>query len=274
MPELPEAEYMVRRLRECAPAARITRVRILRESAAEGALARHARGLITGYGRRAKNVLIHLDTGYTIRIQLGMTGHVYWTPNHRRLPRFTRIAFIVETGAALVFEDARVFGAATAHPTARLPEILADYGPEPLDPTFRWSDLQSAAHGLRQPVKPFLMDQRRVAGLGNIWAAEALFAARIHPARPVSTLDDQDWRALHRSIRATLRRAIANTFKVTSSPDEFPEADLLTASVYGRAGLPCRRCRTPIVREIQAARATYYCPRCQPVAALPATPLT
>jgi formamidopyrimidine-DNA glycosylase len=220
MPELPEAEYMVRRLRECAPAARITRVRILRESAAEGALARHARGLITGYGRRAKNVLIHLDTGYTIRIQLGMTGHVYWTPNHRRLPRFTRIAFIVETGAALVFEDARVFGAATAHPTARLPEILADYGPEPLDPTFRWSDLQSAAHGLRQPVKPFLMDQRRVAGLGNIWAAEALFAARIHPARPVSTLGGEVREWLNRAVSKTVEPLRVPWVRIPPSPPD------------------------------------------------------
>lgn len=273
MPELPEAEYMVRRLRESAPAARITRVRILRESSAEGALARHARGLITGYSRRAKNVLIHLDTGYTLRIQLGMTGHIYWTPNHRQPPRFTRIAFILETGAALVFEDARVFGSAAALLTTRLPEILAAYGPEPLDPAFHWRHLQTAARGLRQEVKPFLMDQRRLAGLGNIWAAEALFAARIHPARPVPTLAEEDWRALHRAIRATLRRAIANTFKVTARPEEFPEADLLTVAVYGRAGLPCRRCRTPILREVQAARATFYCPACQAVAAPPASPL-
>lgn len=267
MPELPEAEYMVRRLRECATAATIVKTRVLRESVAappgSATLARRCRGAIAGYERRAKNVLIHLKTGWTLRIQLGMTGHVYCTPDARRLPRFTRIAWTLDTGAALVFEDARAFGRVALHPSSELPAVLAGYGPEPLDPRFRWRDLHAAAQGLRQPVKPFLMDQRRIAGLGNIWAAEALFAAGIHPARTVDRIAEAQWRALHRAIRATLRRAIANTFKVTAAPEEFPEADLLRVSVYGRAGAPCRRCRQPIVRQVQAARATYFCPSCQ-----------
>lgn len=267
MPELPEAEYMVRRLRECAPAAAIVKARILRESVVAppgGAVfARRSRGHIAGYERRAKNVLIHLETGWTLRVQLGMTGHVYCIPDARRLPRFTRVAWTLDSGAALVFEDARAFGCVAPHPTSELPAVLAVYGPEPLDPRFRWRDLHAAARGLRQPVKPFLMDQRRIAGLGNIWAAEALFAAGIHPARPVDTLAEAHWRSLYRAIRSTLRRAIANTFKVTAAPEEFPEADLLRVSVYGRAGAPCRRCRQLIVRQLQAARATYFCPSCQ-----------
>jgi formamidopyrimidine-DNA glycosylase len=267
MPELPEAEYMVRRLREAAPGASIVRTRVLRESVAAppgGALlARRARGRVTGYDRRAKNVLIHLETGWSIRIQLGMTGHVYFVPDARTPPRFARLLLVLECGGALVFEDARTLGSAAIHRTRELSEVLARYGPEPLDPRFRWTQLQAAARGLRQPVKPFLMDQRRIAGLGNIWAAEALFAAGIHPARSVETLDGADWKALHRAIRSTLRRAIANTFKVTRAPEEFPEADLLRVNVYGRENAPCRRCRQPVQRRIQAARATYFCGACQ-----------
>jgi formamidopyrimidine-DNA glycosylase len=263
MPELPEAEYMVRRLREAAPEARIERVRVLRESVVEGALAKRARGGVTGYARRAKNVLIHLDTGWTLRIQLGMTGHVYPWAGSAEWPRFTRVAFVLEGGGALVFEDSRTFGTVSAVRTDDLPAVLAGYGPEPLDVGFRWQDLRAAARGLRQEVKPFLMDQRRVAGLGNIWAAEVLFGARIHPARRVETLGEGEWKALHRAVRATLRRAIANTMKVTAGPEEFPEADLLLTGVYGRAGQACRRCGAVVERVVQAARATFYCPGCQ-----------
>ncbi len=264
MPELPEAEYMVRRLREAAPEARIARVRVLRESVVAGALPKRARGRVTGYARRAKNVLMHLDTGWTVRIQLGMTGHVYRVARAAELPRFTRVSFVLEDGGALVFEDARAFGTVSAVRTAELGEALAGYGPEPLEAGFRWQDLRAAARGLRQEVKPFLMDQRRVAGLGNIWAAEALFGARIHPARRVDTLLEGEWRALWRSMRAVLRRAIANTFRVTAGPEEFPEADLLKVGVYGRAGLVCGRgCGAVVERVVQGARATFYCPGCQ-----------
>ena len=263
MPELPEAEYMVRRLREAAPEARIARVRVLRESVVAGALVKRARGGVTGYARRAKNVLIHLDTGWTVRIQLGMTGHVYPVARAVELPRFTRVVFVLEGGGAVVFEDARTFGTVSAVRTEDLAEVLAGYGPEPLEAGFRWQDLRAAARGLRQEVKPFLMDQKRVAGLGNIWAAEALFGARIHPARRVETLGEGEWKALHRSVRATLRRAIVNTMKVTAGPEEFPEADLLLTGVYGRAGQACRRCGAMVERVVQAARATFYCPGCQ-----------
>jgi formamidopyrimidine-DNA glycosylase len=99
--------------------------------------------------------------------------------------------------------------------------------------------------------------------LGNIWAAESLFRARVHPERAVDALRDAEWRALHASIRRTLERAIENTFKVTNRPEEFPEADLLRLNVYGRAGASCRRCHATIVRTVQGGRATFFCPRCQ-----------
>lgn len=263
MPELPEAEYMVRRLAEYASRAEIARARVLRASTVSPQSAaffvRHARGRITRYWRRAKNVLVELDTGWTLRVQLGMTGHIYWVPDPKSPPRFTRVLLDLGRSGALAFEDARVFGSLHAHRTGEMDDVLAGFGPEPLDENFHWP--QPA--GLSQPVKAYLLDQARIAGLGNIWAAESLFRAHIHPQRPVGKLTGEEWRTLGRSIRKTLTRAVENAFKVTAGPADFPEADLQWLTVYGRVGKPCRSCRRPIVRTVLLARGTYFCPYCQ-----------
>lgn len=272
MPELPEAEYMMRRLAESAPArrSRIAHAEVLRARTVaplrmrefEDALAGGRR--ITGYARRAKNVLIHLDRGDTLRIQLGMTGHIYWIEDHRRPPRFTRLLLALAGGAGLAFEDSRVFGSVHLHRTRELPQVFADYGPEPLDDGFTWQMLRDAAAGSRLPVKPFLLDQSRVVGLGNIWAAESCYHARLSPFRPVNEIAPAEWARLHAAIRSTLSRAIDATFEVAKAPDEFPEADLLTCAVYGREGEPCRRCKKRnVLRQTQAGRSTFYCEHCQ-----------
>lgn len=269
MPELPEAEYMVRRLAEDVPRARIASASVLRALSVqpqrppdlEEALAGRR---IRGYGRRAKNVLIHLDGRETLRIQLGMSGHVYRIPDHRQAPRHTRVLLRLSGGDGIAFEDARVFGRVHLHPTADLPQVFADYGPEPLDAAFTWRDLRDSASAARIAVKPFLLDQSRVVGLGNIWAAESCFRAGLDPFRPVNRISDAEWKRLHAAIRRTLQRAIDGTFKATRASDEFPEADLLSCSVYGREGEPCGKCRGVIARKTQAARSTFYCPACQP----------
>lgn len=267
MPELPEAEYMVRRLAECAGGAVIERVKVLRASAVAPQtaryLARHARGAVSGYSRRAKNVLVHLESGWTIRVRLGMTGHVYPIIAAKEAPRFTRVSLELAGGGAIVFEDARTLGGVAVHDAGELEGVLSGYGPEPLAPGFRWQDLQGRADGLSLAVKQFLLDPSRVAGLGNIWAAESLFRAGVHPERRVRDMDEEEWRRLHAAIRRTLAGAIENTFRVTTGPEEFPEADLLRLSVYGREGEPCRKCRRPVQRKVQAGRSSYFCPGCQ-----------
>jgi formamidopyrimidine-DNA glycosylase len=267
MPELPEAEHMIRRLAEFASQAVIVRVRVLRDSSVSpqtvAEVRRRARGTVDRFARRAKNVLLHLETGWTVRVQLGMTGHVYWLAGGARPPERCRVLFGLRDRSSIVFEDARTFGSVTVHRTSRLPEVLAAYGPEPLDPEWRWPQLRAAAARRTGPVKPFLLDQTRVAGLGNIWAAESLFRARIHPGRPLPSLDDGEWRALHGAIRRTLARAVDNTFKVTAGAGDFPDADRMWLCVYGREGKPCRRCRVAVARGMLAGRATYWCPGCQ-----------
>ena len=255
---------MVRRLRECAPRPEIVRVRVLRNGVAPRGLARRAKGRIASYGRRAKNVLMHLENGHTIRIQLGMTGHVFWIASQRQLPSHTRVTFDLAGGGAIAFQDPRVFGSVELHRTELLETAaFARYGPEPLDAAFTWRHLAAAAAGRRTEIKPFLLDQSRVVGLGNIWAAEALFAAGVLPWRTVDSLKNAEWQRLHRAIQRVLHQAIDNAFAVTESAGEFPEADLLRVAVYGRSGQPCRKCRGPILRETQSGRSTFYCGGCQ-----------
>ena len=268
MPELPEAEYMVRRLEECAPGVRIGEMTVLRASLiapqSPDEVVETVRGRrVVSYARRAKNVLVHLDKGWTLRVQLGMTGHFYWIPDARVLPRFTRIWLGLGKGAALVFEDSRTFGSLHVHRTEELAGVFAGYGPEPLEESFTWRELKASGARAKGPIKPFLLNQSKVVGLGNIWAAESLYAARIGPGRAVSGLEDGEWKALHRAIRKTLTAAIANTFLVTGSAEEFPEADLLACAVYGRGGEACKRCKGPVERFVQAGRSTFHCPGCQ-----------
>lgn len=267
MPELPEAEYMVRRLRETA-AGTIAKVKILRSGMTGDQPARllpklAAHQPIVHFGRRAKSVLIELANAHTIRIRLGMSGHVYHVPDAKALPKYTRIAFLLDQGGALAFEDARTFGDVTIHPNADLPQVFADLGPEPLDPAFTPAVLAQALGRRKTPIKPLLLDQSRVVGLGNIWAAEALWHARIHPATPAHQLTPRQLKALHRAIVQVLTEAVENTFKATATAADFPEADLLSVAVYQRDGQPCRRCRQSILRQTQAGRSTFYCPACQ-----------
>ncbi|MBY0502286.1 MAG: bifunctional DNA-formamidopyrimidine glycosylase/DNA-(apurinic or apyrimidinic site) lyase [Bryobacteraceae bacterium] len=267
MPELPEAEYMVRRLRESGTGT-ISQVKVLRPGMTGDQPARRLPRLaagqaITGYGRRAKSVLIQLANAHTIRIRLGMSGHVYRVADAAALPKHTRLAFLLREGGALAFEDARTFGDVTIHADADLPQVFADLGPEPLDASFTPAVLAQALAGSRAPVKPLLLDQSRVVGLGNIWAAEALWQARISPTAPAGALNPKQIRALHKAVVGVLTQAVANTFRATETAADFPEADLLAVAVYQREGQPCRRCRKSIERFVQAGRSTFYCPVCQ-----------
>lgn len=254
---------MVRRL-TVAPGPAVTVARV--QAPSLGARARRElRGArILSYSRRAKNVLVHFDNETTLRVQLGMTGHIYAWPDPRRLPRFTRAHVEFAEGGAIVFEDARKFGSLTLLPTAELPAAFAGYGPEPLAPDWTWQQLRDSAAKGRGPVKPFLLDQSRVVGLGNIWAAESLWEARIHPVRPLPSLREAEWKKLHAAIRKVLREAIDGTFAVTRAAEDFPDADLLQCRVYGREDQPCRRCRNALVeRATQAGRSTFFCGKCQ-----------
>jgi len=261
---------MVRRLQESpGTGVVVEKARVLRASLiapqSPALVSRHLKGRrIESYSRRAKNVLLHFEGGWTARIQLGMTGHVYIWPEARDIPRFARVVLDLSDRRSIVFEDARTFGSFHIHRTEDMPEVLASYGPEPLEDSWTWEMLRDSARRSSGPVKPFLLDQTRVVGLGNIWAAEALWEARINPFKTLPELQGAEWKRLHAAIRKVLDKAIAGTFAVTRSAEEFPEADLLQCRVYGREEQACRRCKTQAIqRRTQAGRSTFYCANCQ-----------
>lgn len=256
-------------IRERACGAIIRSVEVVRSSAVSPYdPGRFAEGLagqrIIGVERRAKNILLYLSNEEVIRVHLRMTGHFYVIPNARLQPTATRLAFHLSRRRALILDDPRAFGRVTRHTAADLRALLDAYGPEPLSDAFTPAVLADAARRSRGPAKVFLMDQSRIAGLGNIWAAESLFAARIHPATPMNHLSAHRIRRLHAAIVAVLHDAVQSALVIVQAyPSSFPDADLLNVSVYQREGQPCVRCGRSIERMVQAGRSTYFCPRCQ-----------
>ena len=259
MPELPEVEAVCRKLRREATGATIAS--LCTERPVEQSLA--CSPTIQRIERRGKNILLHLSTNKTIRIHLRMTGNLYVIPDHRLRPAYTRAWFEFADGRALVFEDTRRLGTVTVHTAAELERILEKVGPEPLSRQYTAEAFIASTRGLRQPAKLFLMDQRRIAGLGNIYAAEALFAAGINPRKPIGAVSRAKSTALHTAIRAILREAVKSAVRAYSRPGAFQEAEGFTPQVYGREGKPCHVCNSLIRRITQGGRSTYFCPRCQ-----------
>ena len=172
------------------------------------------------------------------------------------LPRFARAVLDFDDGSALVFVDSRALGTIDVHPAGA--ELDLGLGPDAADRDWTAEQLAAALAPRRGPIKPALLDQRLVAGLGNIYAAESLWRARISPFAPCSSLS--------RPQITKLRKAI-DTVLVRATGSRYTDDDTVMLDVYDREGLPCRRCRTQIERVVQAGRSTYYCPHCQPTAA-------
>jgi formamidopyrimidine-DNA glycosylase len=273
MPELPEVEVLRRSLEPHLVGDRILRVevraRALREPLRRGALRRGAQGrMIAGLRRRGKYLLIDLEGGTTLLLHLGMSGRLTLVPAGIRREAHEHLAFHLASGRRLRFRDPRRFGLVLALATAGLDRDphLAPLGLEPLAPGFSGPALRRLAAGRRAPIKSFLMDARRVVGVGNIYATESLHRAGIHPSRAAGALSAERWRRLARAVREVLRRAIRqggttlNDFADGQGRQGEFQVDL---AVYGREGEPCPRCGAPVRRLVQSGRSTFYCPRCQ-----------
>ncbi|MGA9754629.1 MAG: zinc finger domain-containing protein, partial [Desulfobaccales bacterium] len=170
-------------------------------------------------------------------------------------------------GLDLLFQDTRRFGQVLVFPPGVDPTPLAQVGAEPFSRKVTPAWLLAQARGRSRPIKNFLLDARVVAGIGNIYACEILFAAGQHPATPVGRLTLEDWDRVLAETRRILKHAIKKGgTTVASYLNSKGEAGLfqLELLVYGRTGEPCRRCRAPIVRLVQAGRSTFFCPECQP----------
>ncbi|MCS6876783.1 MAG: bifunctional DNA-formamidopyrimidine glycosylase/DNA-(apurinic or apyrimidinic site) lyase [Geminicoccaceae bacterium] len=270
MPELPEVETIRRGLAARLSARRIVgleqRRADLRAPLPHGLGKRLEGRRIESFGRRGKFILAGLDDGWTLLVHLGMSGRLV-LDGPPRGPH-EHLTFLFDDGTRLRFVDPRRFGMIDLWPSARLDEhpSLRGLGIEPLEPGFDAAALGALLRGRRAPLKSVLMDQRLVVGLGNIYANEALFRARISPLRPACSLGPVRTERLVRAIRATLEEAIA---KGGTTLRDYVQADGELGSfqndfsVYDRAGAPCPGCGRPIRRIVQGGRATYFCPRCQ-----------
>ncbi len=273
MPEMPEVETVRRRLAPVLEGATIERAEIVdpRLTRPVGP-AFVADGLVgetvATVDRRGKYLLWRLASGRTLVVHLRMTGSF----RHARageLPddAHRRAILGLDTGAEVAYRDVRRFGTWELLDEGHLrPYLSARLGPEPLAPSFSAARLARLTEGRRAPVKAFLLDQRRLAGIGNIYADEALWRARIHPLRPTGELDADEVARLHRAVRAALRRGVelqGSTLRDYVTPDGDGGGMQDEFHVYGRLGEPCDRCGRPIERIVVGGRGTWFCPHCQ-----------
>jgi formamidopyrimidine-DNA glycosylase len=285
MPELPEVETVRRGLSPVLDGARLARVEArrpdLRFALPEGFVQRLTGARIGTLSRRAKYLLAPLDRGDTLVMHLGMTGRfeivtakaavrpgefVYAAPAD---PKHAHIVFTTDAGDVVTFFDPRRFGYMDLIPTDALPDHpwFAGLGPEPLSDDFNADYLKAALAGRRQNIKVTLLDQRVVAGLGNIYVCEALFGAGISPLRPAGEVKSKALGVLVPTIKAVLAEAIeagGSTLRDYAGADGALGYFQHRFKVYGREGEPCPKpgCGT-IERIVQGGRSTFYCPKCQ-----------
>jgi formamidopyrimidine-DNA glycosylase len=281
MPELPEVEVLVRHLApllegRMVRGVEVRRERVLRPTSPSELDAALVGARFVRVTRRAKFLVFELRRPrigpLTLVGHLGMTGRMFLQPKRAPLPRHTAVALELCRGR-FVFEDTRYFGRLTLDTAP-----LAALGPEPLNGEFTVERFAADLRRSTQAIKVKLLDQSLVAGVGNIYASEALFLAGISPRRSARSLTLSEARRLHSAIRRVLREAIrfGSTLPLDfagklggdglfyyGGGEELAPGYEERLRVYDRAGQPCRRCRASIRRLVQAARSTYYCPRCQ-----------
>jgi len=268
MPELPEVEAVVRRFREAAIGASIHSVQIERAGTVAPHLPSEFKSLhgasILRAHRRAKHIFIHLSGDQHLHIHLRMTGNLYVIPDYRLRPHSARVWFRLKDNRSIIYEDSRALGKVHLVTRAQIERIESGLGPEPLEPTFTPMILKAILATSRSPIKPMLLDQTRIAGVGNIYASEALWHSRIHPCTRANQVPVRKISKLHSAIQKVLREAAAGAYAGYQQPGTAIESESFGVSAYGRAGKPCLRCQTPIKRITQAARSTFFCPSCQP----------
>lgn len=271
MPELPEAETIARDLDPRLRGARVIGVVVHHadvlslpaDQLGDGLLGR----IVAAVGRRGKNVVIVFEDDGRLVVNLGMTGRLVLSDAARAAEcRHVAVRLDLEDGRALLYDDVRRFGLLDLYEPETWPARDAELGLEPLGDDFTPHALWSLTRRTRTPVRNFLLDQGRVAGVGNIYALEALFRAGIRPTRRAHRISRNEAAALRDALRAVLAEAIINRGTTFSDyRDASGEAGGFEPllQVYGRAGRPCHSCGTTIKRKVLTNRSAFYCPRCQ-----------
>lgn len=265
MPELPEVETIKRELEKAVLGKKITEVcvhnpKVIREPAVDKFKKGLAGAGIKHILRKAKVLILELSNGKSLVIHLKMTGQLVYPGGGKN----SRVVFRLSDGKALDFNDQRLFAELRLMDDWRELKFIRGLGPEPFDIGIEKFKEMLAAK--KTKIKPLLMDQAFISGIGNLYAAEVLFRARIHPGRPANSLSDKEQELLFKEIKGVLAQAIQHK---GSSVDQYvqlsgkPGDYVKYHKVYDRVGKPCLACKTRIKRISLGGRGTYFCPRCQ-----------
>lgn len=275
MPELPEVELVSRALGKLIAGRQILAAELLRPGlapeTAPSQFARRLRGRrIESTGRRGKHILINLDSALVLIVHLRMTGRFLYLPLEAELPKHTHAIFYLDNERRLVFTDQRHFGMMKLVPATQLQNTkeLQRLAPEPFSDGFTPEYLRTTLSRSRRTLKEILLDQTRIVGLGNIYAAEAMHIARINPFAPAAELSPRRIPRLHQAILDVLAESIAHGSTLNIDPEDIEGSYYGGAyeghwRVYDREGEACPACRATIRRLMHAGRSTFFCPRCQ-----------
>jgi len=272
MPELPEVETVRRSLEPKLVGRRLEDVTILDSRLTRpvdpAEVAAELRGeRVVAVDRRGKYLIVRFESGLVLLIHLRMTGTLAHSRNGGAPSSHLRAVVRLDDGSDVMYRDVRRFGTwLVLRPDELDLYLSARLGREPLERGFSPAKLEERLAGRRAPIKAALLDQRTLAGLGNIYADEALWRARVDPRRPAGDLDSTETRAVHRGIRRALESGIARqgaTLRDYRTPDGAAGRMQDEFKVYGRGGEPCPRCGTPIEKTRVGGRGTWFCPSCQ-----------
>ena len=274
MPELPEVQTVVDDLTAArVPGTKITHARVfwtktIATHSPDEFRRRIRKQRIAAIARRGKFIIFHLESGFDLMVHLRMTGRFVLAPYGSRRTRHDHLVLRLDDGRQLRFHDTRKFGRVFL--TGDYRKITGHLGPEPLSSGFTAKRVISMLADRQRQLKPLLLDQTFIAGLGNIYVDEALWAARLHPQRKAATVDAHQAAQLHRAIRNALRQGLKNAGTTLGdgkanfySLENRSGRNRSFLKVFRRTGQPCPRCSRPIVRLVVGQRSTHICSRCQ-----------
>ncbi|HOJ76507.1 MAG TPA: DNA-formamidopyrimidine glycosylase [Bacillota bacterium] len=271
MPELPEVETIRLSLapkleNRVITGAEVLLPKLIQEITPKQFVKQITGKTIKGLKRRGKYLLIELTDESTITIHLRMTGQLTITPSIEEIAKATYLIIKLDNGSDLRFKDYRKFGKVFLFSNAQLPASLTKLGPEPLSDEFTIDTLKQNFKRRNIAIKKALLNQEIIAGIGNIYADEALFVAGIHPVRPVNSLTEDELNKLYHAIKLVLTEGIA--YRGTTKKDYIdgegnPGSYQDKLRVYGRKGLPCVKCNGPVLKMNFGGRGTHFCPVCQ-----------
>lgn len=272
MPEMPEVEQVRKSLAPHITGRKILQVeidlpRLIQYPDADSFAARLKGAVLTEVGRRGKYLVLHTDTQQKLIVHLRMTGALLAQDSNLAAPPYAKIRFTLSDGVTMWFTDIRTFG--TLYLVRDGEHFIEGYetlGPEPLSDAFTYAYLTGIAAESRKPIKNFILDQKNIAGLGNIYADECLALSGILPSRPANTLTGEEVAALHKAINSVIAQGIKNrgtTFRDYKDGEGNKGSNQHYLLVYGRGGKPCKKCGATLQTTKIGGRGTVFCANCQ-----------